>query len=83
MPLMVPVNGEAPHSEPALANPVHGPVALTKINSMFPVRVPAVILIFKEVPVATKLYHTSGWLLPDWQPTVPSQLSLAPTVVPL
>ena len=77
------MSGEAPQSEPALARPVHGPVAPTRINSIFPVKVPAVTLIFKEVPVATKLYQTSGWLFPDWQPIVPCQLSLAPTVVPL
>lgn len=60
MPLIVPVSGEAPHSEPAIVKPAHGPVDATRTNSIFPVKLPAVTLIFKEVPVATKLYHTSG-----------------------
>ena len=57
---MVPVNGEEPHKEPAMVNPVQGPVDSTSINSILPVIVPAVTLTASVVPVAIKLYHTSG-----------------------
>ena len=79
---MVPVSGEDPHNEPAFIKLVQGELADTRTNSMFPVSVPAVTLTAKLVPVATKVYQTSGWLFPDWQPRVPTQLSPAPTVVP-
>ena len=80
--MMLPVNGDALHSEPAFVKPVHGLVDATSTNSILPANVPDVTFTFNVVPVATKEYQTSGWLFADWQPTVPVQLSSAPTVFP-
>ena len=60
MPLIFPVRGDAPQSEPALVSPVQGLVAATSTNSILPDKVPAVTLTASVVPVATKVYQTSG-----------------------
>ena len=57
---MVPVKGDAPHSDPALVSPVQGPVDATNTNSTLPVNVMAVTFTFNVVPVAIKVYQTSG-----------------------
>ena len=58
--MIVPVKGDTPHKDPAFVKPVHGLVDATRTNSIFPPNVTAVTFISSVVPVATKLYHTSG-----------------------
>ena len=58
--MIVPVSGELPHKDPAFVKPLHALVDATRINSILSVNVPAVTLTANEVPVATKVYQTSG-----------------------